>query len=93
MALNESRDSLTAIIARQKLSEEKAETLRAYISKNEGYALMALDKADDNLAMEVAEKIALLLERPKANELVKTLINQIRALKPKSYQLSLHICS
>ncbi len=57
-ALNQSRDSLASIIARQKLSEEKAGKIQESIEENEGYALKALDKADEALAMDVAEKIA-----------------------------------
>ena len=56
--LKASKDSLAAIIARQKLSEEKAGRLKESITENEGYALKAMEKGDDKLAHDVAEKIA-----------------------------------
>lgn len=56
--LRASKDSLAAIIARQKLSEEKAGRLKESITENEGYAVQAMDKGDDKLAHDVAEKIA-----------------------------------
>lgn len=56
--LNESKNSLAEIMARQKLSEEKASRLTKQIAEHEGYALKALDKDDEALATEVAEKIA-----------------------------------
>ena len=56
--LRASKDSLAAIIARQKLSEEKAGRLKESITENEGYAVQAMEKGDDKLAHDVAEKIA-----------------------------------
>ena len=56
--LNKSRDGLASIIAQQKLAEEKANTLKADIKKNEGFILAALEKKDDELAEEVAVRVA-----------------------------------
>ena len=56
--LRQSKDALANIIARQKLAEEKTSQLRKTISENEGYASKALDKGEDALALEVAQKIA-----------------------------------
>ena len=56
--LNQTKDSLASMIARQKLSEEKAATLQAAIAENETYALKALEKGDEALAMDVASKVA-----------------------------------
>jgi phage shock protein A len=56
--LRRSKDALTAIIARQKLAEEKCQQMREQISKHEGYATQALDKGEEALALEVAQKIA-----------------------------------
>lgn len=56
--LKQSKESLVAIIARQKVAEEKAAKLKKDIEEYEGYALQALDKGDEKLAHEVAEKIA-----------------------------------
>ncbi len=56
--LKQSKDSLAAIIAREKLSKEKADRLKTNIEENEGYAIKALEKGDEKLAHDVAEKIA-----------------------------------
>jgi len=56
--LNKSRDGLAAIIAQQKLAEEKVSSIEADIKKNEGFILAALEKDDENLAQEVAVRVA-----------------------------------
>ncbi len=56
--LRQSKDSLAAIIAREKLSAEKAGRIKETIAENESYAIQALEKGDDKLAHDVAEKIA-----------------------------------
>lgn len=56
--LRQSKDSLAAIIARQKLAEEKCQQIREQIGKHEGYATQALGKGEEALALEVAQKIA-----------------------------------
>ena len=56
--LEQSRDGLAAILARQKLAEEKAEQIKIKIAEYEGYATQALEKGDESLALEVAQKIA-----------------------------------
>ncbi len=56
--LKRTKDSLAEIMARQKLSEEKCAKHKERISEHEGFALAALEKNDETLALEVAEKIA-----------------------------------
>ena len=56
--LNKSKDGLAAIIAQQKLAEEKVNTLKADIKKNEGFVVAALEKKDEELATEIAVRIA-----------------------------------
>jgi phage shock protein A len=56
--LKVSKDSLAEIMARQKLAEEKSKQVKKSIDEHEGYALKALEKGDEALAMEVAERIA-----------------------------------
>lgn len=56
--LKQSKDSLAEILARQKVGEEKCANLEKQIKEHEGYAIKALDKGDESLAREVAEKIA-----------------------------------
>merc|ERR1711916_55942 len=45
-------------LAHQKLAEEKCKTIEKSISEHEGYALKALEQSNDDLAREVAVKIA-----------------------------------
>jgi phage shock protein A len=56
--LKRSKDSLAEIMARQKLAEEKSNQLQKSISEHEAYVVKALEKADEKLAMDVAERIA-----------------------------------
>lgn len=56
--LKQSKDSLAAIMARQKLAEEKCTSLKKDIRQHESYAIKALEKGNEALAHEVAEKIA-----------------------------------
>ena len=58
LEIKQSKDALAEIMARQKLSEEKCNVLKKGIEEHEGYALKALEKTDEALALEVAEKIA-----------------------------------
>lgn len=53
-----SKESLVAIIAQQKVAEQKVVALKESITEYEGYAIQALNKDDEVLALEVAEKIA-----------------------------------
>jgi len=56
--LKDNRKGLLELLAKQKLSEERASELKEKITEHEGYALKALDKKDESLALEIAEKIA-----------------------------------
>ncbi|RBP51012.1 PspA/IM30 family protein [Arenicella xantha] len=56
--LNKSKDGLASIIAQQKLAEEKVNTIKADIKKNEGFILAALEKKDESLAQELAVRVA-----------------------------------
>ncbi|MEL7538174.1 MAG: PspA/IM30 family protein [Pseudomonadota bacterium] len=58
--LKRSKDSLAAIIARQKVSEERSTKIAEEIAEHEGYAMAAIEKDDETLALEVAEKISAL---------------------------------
>lgn len=58
LELQYSKDSLAEIIAREKLAEEKSNSLQKQIEENEGYAVKALAEGKEELAAEVAEKIA-----------------------------------
>lgn len=56
--LRRSEESLTTIIAKQKLAKRKVDDLNASATEHEGFAGQALEKGDENLALEIAEKIA-----------------------------------
>lgn len=56
--LKRSKDSLAEIMARQKLAEEKCNQIQKSIAEHETYAVKALEKGDEKLALEVAERIA-----------------------------------
>ena len=56
--LKQSKDSLATIIARQKVAAEKSKNLRAQIEEHEEYAIKALEQSNEDLAHEVAVKIA-----------------------------------
>ena len=56
--LKRSREALASMMARRKIAEETVKRLEAKITEYEGYALKALEKGDELLGLEVAEKIA-----------------------------------
>ena len=56
--LVKSKEALTGIIAKRKLADKKVESLKSSLSEYEGYAMQALEKGDEGLAAEIAEKIA-----------------------------------
>ena len=56
--LGKSKEALTGIIAKRKLADKKVESLKSSLTEYEGYAMQALNKDDDGLAIEIAEKIA-----------------------------------
>ena len=56
--LKSSKDSLAELMARKKVAEQKCTTVSNKIAEFEGYAIQALEKSDDSLALELAKKIA-----------------------------------
>jgi len=56
--IKKAKDSLTSVMAEKMQAARKVDAIANDISENEGYATKALDKGDENLAVEVAEKIA-----------------------------------
>ncbi|HIJ43538.1 MAG: PspA/IM30 family protein [Rhodospirillales bacterium] len=57
-ALIQSKEALTSIIAKRKLAGRKVGSLKSSLEEYEGYAIQALDKGDETLATEIADKIA-----------------------------------
>ncbi len=56
--LNEAKENLTSVVAEKVAVERRVNELQAQIKEHEGYALAALEKNNDALAGEIAEKLA-----------------------------------
>lgn len=56
--LQEAKGGLTEVIAKKMAVERRLESTKADITENEGYVVQALEKDDEALALQVAEKIA-----------------------------------
>ncbi len=61
--LRRAERSLTTVLAKERLQKEKVEDLERSIAQYEQAALAALDKGEEGLAQEIAQKIAELEER------------------------------
>lgn len=57
-ALNDAKTGLTSIMAEKMGVDRKVKELTAKINEHEGYAMQAMDKGDEGLALDVANKIA-----------------------------------
>lgn len=57
-ALNDAKTGLTSIMAEKMGVDRKVKDLTAKISEHETYAMQAMDKGDEDLALDVANKIA-----------------------------------
>lgn len=58
--LTKAKRDLTGIMAQQMASSRDVDRIKREITEHEGYAVQALDKGDETLALAVAEKIAAL---------------------------------
>ncbi|AJA43878.1 PspA/IM30 family protein [Frischella perrara] len=56
--LKQAKESLANIMAQQKLADKQVAEIKTKIAEYEGYAIKALENNNDDLALEVAEKIA-----------------------------------
>jgi len=66
------RQDLTAVMAKEMQANREIEGLQKQISEYEGYAINALNKSDESLATEIAEKIAGLEAELTAQQEIKT---------------------
>ena len=57
-ALKDAKTNLTTIMAEKMALDRKVKDLNEKIKEHEGYAIQAMDKKDDELALDVANKIA-----------------------------------
>lgn len=80
--LNKARQDLTSVMANQMQAGRKVESLKTEVSDHEGYAGQALDKNDEGLALEIAEKIANLeVELSEQSEVHKSYSVHVSRLK------------
>lgn len=79
--LNQTKDALASVIARQKVAEEKVTETRDKIKQHEEYVIAALNKGDETLALEISERVAR-FENSKAEQ-----NKQIRDLREQADQL------
>jgi len=56
--LNKAKQDLTSVMAKEMQSNRDMERYKKDIEQYEGYAMQALEKGDETLAIEIAEKIA-----------------------------------
>ena len=56
--LAKSKSALVGIIAKRKMAQKKVDSVKSSMAEYEGYAMKALDKGDETLANEIAQKIA-----------------------------------
>lgn len=61
--LASAKEGLTAIVAKKIATERSIHEINTDITKNEGYALKALEQSNEALALEIADKIARLEEK------------------------------
>ena len=66
--LDKAREALTSIMAEEMGVRRKVESLRRQVEEHEGYAMAAMDKGDETLALEVADKIAEISNELEAQE-------------------------
>jgi phage shock protein A len=58
--LKQAKESLANILAEQKLAEKQVASIQAKIKEYEAYAIKALESNNEELALEVAEKLSVL---------------------------------
>jgi phage shock protein A len=58
--LTKAKRDLTGVMAQQMASNREVDRLKREVTEHEGYAVQALEKGDETLALAVAEKIATL---------------------------------
>lgn len=56
--LEKAKRDLTEVMAKEMQAARKIESLAKDVEKHEGFAAQALEKGDENLALEIAQKIA-----------------------------------
>ena len=80
--ISDAKRSLTEVMANKMQAERKVKQYQSDIAENESFAVKALEKNDEALALEVAEKIAKLeVEKGEQDTIVSRLDKQVVSLK------------
>lgn len=80
--LRKAKQDLTDVMAKQMQASRQVTALKKDIADHEGYAGQALDKGDETLALEIAEKIASLeLELQEQQQVHDTFAGHVTRLK------------
>ncbi len=80
--MRKAKQDLTDVMAKQMQTGRKVESLKAEISEHEGYAVQALEKDNEQLALEIAEKIGgLETELAEQEEVLKSFSEHVGRLK------------
>ncbi len=80
--MRKAKQDLTDVMAKQMQTGRKVESLKAEISEHEGYAVQALEKDNEQLALEIAEKIGgLETELAEQEEVLKSFTEHVSRLK------------
>ena len=80
--LNDAKENLARVMAEQMGIEREVQKFQKSVNEHEGYVSQALDKGDEALALEIAEKIAIITNDLEAQQAVLTNYNgQISQLK------------
>lgn len=81
-ALNEAKNNLTSVMAEKMGVERKVKDLQTHITEHEGYVEQALERSDEGLAMEIAEKIAdFTTELAPQQEMLQSYTDNVNQLK------------
>lgn len=80
--LEQAKENLTEVIAEQMAVQRKVDSLKASVAEHEGYAVQALERNDEALALEVAEKVAgLSNDLDTQTAILDSLVNNVGLLK------------
>lgn len=86
--LNKAKRDLTEVMTKQMQAGRQVESLKQQVAEHEGYAEQALNKDNEDLALEIAEKIATLDSELEENQEVhksfSTHANRLKALVKKT---------
>ena len=80
--LEQAKENLTEVIAEQMAVQRKVDGLRSSVAEHEKYAVQALEKNDEALALEVAKKVAgLSNELDTQTAVLDSLVSSVASLK------------